>query len=188
MSYTYLQEQGEESSAESFSDIPVYVLSKLNLTAEKSSCNGNGMESCQSSQSGMMSERSTENPGKEKSMSCAEGSHVQILVAESKTQKELTGPGVDYGEKWQELFLKYNPDSHMWKTHLCLLSEDLPWYSLTLPKWGMLRDGELYRLPNSERHTSETECGYVPTPTSRDYKGCGKHGRIRGGGNTTRHT
>jgi len=33
VSFTFLQEQGEESSAASFSDIPAYVLSRLNLTA-----------------------------------------------------------------------------------------------------------------------------------------------------------
>jgi site-specific DNA-cytosine methylase len=35
MSYTYLLEQGEESLAASYSDIPLSVLSKLNLTQEK---------------------------------------------------------------------------------------------------------------------------------------------------------
>ena len=33
MSYTFLLEQGEESSAESFSAIPASVLSRLNLSA-----------------------------------------------------------------------------------------------------------------------------------------------------------
>ena len=41
MSYTFLQEQGEESSAECFSDIPASVLSRLSLTAEKSCSNDN---------------------------------------------------------------------------------------------------------------------------------------------------
>ena len=48
MSYTFLQEQGEESSAESFSDIPASVLSRLNLTAAASCSNASGTESCQS--------------------------------------------------------------------------------------------------------------------------------------------
>jgi hypothetical protein len=34
MSYTFLQEQGEESSAGCFSDIEPFVRSRLNLTAE----------------------------------------------------------------------------------------------------------------------------------------------------------
>lgn len=51
MSYTYLQEQGEESLAESFADIPASVLSRLNLTAERSCCNGNETDSCRASRS-----------------------------------------------------------------------------------------------------------------------------------------
>ena len=74
MSYTYLLEQGEESSAASFSDIPPFVLSRLNLTAEKSCSKGSGTESCQSFQYGTMSPPSTELRGKEKSISYAEDS------------------------------------------------------------------------------------------------------------------
>ena len=54
MSYTFLQEQGEESSVECFSDIEQFVRLKLNLTAGKSSCNDNETESCRGSQYGMM--------------------------------------------------------------------------------------------------------------------------------------
>lgn len=54
MSYTYLQAQGEESSAECFSDIPASVLLRLNLTAEKCSCNDSATEYCHHSPSGTM--------------------------------------------------------------------------------------------------------------------------------------
>lgn len=53
MSYTFLLESGEESSAASFSDIPVSVLSRLNLTAGKSSCNVSETAFSPDSQSGM---------------------------------------------------------------------------------------------------------------------------------------
>lgn len=56
MSYTYLQEQGEVSSAASFSDIPLSVLLKLNLTPEKSYSKDNETESCHISQYGTTSE------------------------------------------------------------------------------------------------------------------------------------
>ncbi len=46
-----------------------------------------------------------------------------------------------YGERWQELSAKYDLDSRSWKTHLCLWVEDLPWSSVILPRWGMMRDG-----------------------------------------------
>ncbi len=71
MSYIYLQEQVEESLAESFSDIPQFVLSKLNLTAEKSYSKDSETESCQSSLSGTMCKPLTETLGEEKLISSA---------------------------------------------------------------------------------------------------------------------
>ena len=78
MSYTYLRESGEESSAECFSDIPAYVLSKSSRSAEKYSCNASATESSQNSQSGTMCELSTANRGAEKSIASAEVSPVRI--------------------------------------------------------------------------------------------------------------
>ena len=63
MSYTYLLEQGEESSAESFSDIPASVLSRSNHTAGKFSCSGSETECCPGSQSGTTCEPSTADRG-----------------------------------------------------------------------------------------------------------------------------
>ena len=99
MSYTYLLEQGEESSAASFSDIPQCVLSRLNLIARKSCCKGSGMESFQSSQSGMMSPPSTELRGEGKSMSSAEDSRAKT------SQARGGGAGIE-GERsglWSEM-------------------------------------------------------------------------------------
>jgi site-specific DNA-cytosine methylase len=79
MSYTYLQEQGEVSSAGCFSDIPQSVLLRLNLTAEKSYSKDNETESCQSSQFGTMLPPSTELLGEGKSMSSAEASRVRTF-------------------------------------------------------------------------------------------------------------
>jgi hypothetical protein len=79
MSYIFLREREEESSAECFSDIPAYVLLRLNLTAEKFCCNDSGMASYPSSPSGMMSKPSMENRGKGKLTLCAEGSRVRIF-------------------------------------------------------------------------------------------------------------
>ncbi len=98
MSYTYLLEQGEESSAGCFSDIPQSVLSNLNLTAEKSYSKDNETASCQSSQSGMMSAPSTGNLGEEKSISFAEDSHAKIC------------PLPDAGRDWLESVLDFERD------------------------------------------------------------------------------
>src|ERR1017187_5948273 len=113
MSYTYLLAQGEESSAASFSDIPVSVLSRLNLTAEKSSCNANATESCHDSLFGMMSEPSTANHGKDSLTLCAEGSPVRTSV-QQEHESELTVIAAACGERCPESLAKYDPATHSW--------------------------------------------------------------------------
>ena len=159
MSYTYLQDQGEESSVGCFSDIPPFVLSKLNLTVEKSCCKDKEMGSCQGSRSGMMSEHLTENLGKEKPTLCAVGSPVKISVQPEKAQ-ESPERDLAYGLTWPALLAKYNPDTALWKTAQCSLFEDLTECSLTLPRWGMMRSGELSERTMPEHLTKEIESGF----------------------------
>ena len=142
MSYTYLQEQGEESSAVCFSDIPQFVLSRLNLTAEKSYFKDSEMESYQSSQSGTMCKPSMGNHGEEKLTSFAEDSHAPTLVVQEKEQ-ESKASNLPCGNTWRELLVKFDLNTLSWKTHRCLWEEDLAPSSLTLPKWGMMLSGEL---------------------------------------------
>ena len=120
MSYTFLQGPEAVSSAASFSDIPAYVLSRLSLTAEKSCCNGNATESCQSSQSGTMCEPLTENRGAEKSMLCAEGSRVLISHAPEQG-REFPGPHQGCGLKCGESLGKFDHDTSSLRTHQCSL-------------------------------------------------------------------
>ncbi|MCD0493830.1 hypothetical protein LQD23_16235 [Chromobacterium violaceum] len=73
--------------------------------------------------------------------------------------------GRDYGPKWQELSVKYSPDSSCWKTHHCLWAEDLPWSSVILPKWGSMRNGLVYQHPTLERPISGIGSGSPPWQT-----------------------
>lgn len=57
------------------------------------------------------------------------------------------------------------------KTALCSELGDLTECSKDLPKQGMMLSGTVYRLPKLGRGINERGCGYVPTPTRRDYKG-----------------
>jgi hypothetical protein len=70
------------------------------------------------------------------------------------------------GSTWHELSVRYDLDSHSWKTHQCLWDEDLPWSSVTLPKWGMTVSGALFRHPTAERPIKGTGYGFWPTPRS----------------------
>jgi hypothetical protein len=88
-------------------------------------------------------------------------SHPQERVRESKEQ------GQDFGGKWLESSVRYDRDSHSWKTHQCLFQEDLPQSSVTLPKWGMMRSGVLFRLRTAEHPIFAKEYGLsLGTPTA----------------------
>lgn len=163
MSYIYLQEQGGESSAECFSDIPAYVLSRLNLIAEKSFYKDKETESFQSSQSGTMCEHLMENRGEEKSTSFAADSPVKTYLAQGK-ERELKESEADCGLNLQESLAKYDPATHLWRTRQCSLFEGLGECLETFPKSGMMQGGVLWELTMWEHRTSERECGFWRTP------------------------
>lgn len=75
------------------------------------------------------------------------------------------------GNTWRELSVRYDRDASSWRTHRSLWDEDLSACSLTLPKWGSMRDGEIWELMKSERPTGATACGWLPTPTRTDANG-----------------
>ncbi len=174
MSYTFLQEQGAESSAESFSDIPAYVLSRLNLTAGKSCSNGSATESCPSSQSGMMREHSMGDRGEEKLMSYAEDSRARTSAPQTSKQSESTANAADYGEKWQEWLAKYNPITCSWKTRQLLLFEDSDESWEIWPQWGTIRDGMCFQPQKRERQSYDDESLYWPSPNASEWRDIAK--------------
>jgi len=131
---------------------------KSNPTHEVFSSNARMTESLIRSLSGMTSKPSTESPGEDTSMSSAVGSPAKTSVAPGRV-KALTENEAAYGVKWQESLMRYDHDSSMWKTHQCLLPEDLPWSSLTLPSWGMTRSGVLSEPTTAAHLTDAAECG-----------------------------
>jgi hypothetical protein len=180
MSYTYLQAQGEESSAESFSDIPQCVQWKSIHTAAKSYSNGNAMESCRTSQSGMMSQPLMAGRGKESCELSAVASRAKTSVLPEKEQASQAN-ALDYGKKCGVWLGKYDPNTSLWKTLQCSLFGGLESWSETWPSWGMMHNGESWGLPMLERSTSENESGFLPTPLASDGEGGGicrsKNGR-----------
>ena len=82
-----------------------------------------------------------------------------------ETGPDWTAKGQGYGEKWRGLLAKYSPDTHSLKTAQLSLLEDLTGCCATLPRWGLMLDGELYPQPMLEPFTEENESGYWPTPT-----------------------
>lgn len=81
----------------------------------------------------------------------------------------LTAPAPASGGKCTALSMRYDRNSHSWKTHLCLWDEDLPESSVILPKSGTMRNGLCWERTMWEPRTSESASGYlrmIPTPTA----------------------
>ena len=174
MSYIYLQEQEEGSWVECCSDTPPFALLKSKSIQEKSSSSGNVTESSPNSPSGTMSPPSTENHGGEKLMSCAEDSPARTFQPLAKVLASRAKEA-GCGQSLQELSVKYDRDTHSWKTHQCLWEEDLPWSSVTLPKWGMMQGGVFWELTILERPIVEKEYGSWPSPTCNMVSGGPNH-------------
>jgi len=191
MSYTFLQEQGEESSAASFSDIPPYVLSRLNLTAGKFCCSGNATESCPSSLSGTTCEHSTADRGEDSLTLCAEDSLARTSAQPEKAQ-ESKANDQDCGPKCDGSLARYNPHSRSWKTRQCLLQGGLESFSETWPNWGLMHDGECWGLVPLVRHIHGSGCGLLPTPSGTSNHGqnhvCGRLDEWGGASNPWRGT
>ncbi len=163
MSFIYLQAQGEESSAECFSDIPAFVLSRLNLTREKSCCNGSETESCHAFLSGMTCEHLMGDHGGGLSIASVEGSLAKISAPpEGPIGKGLVENDQDYGPSSPESLAKYNPGLRSWKTAQLSLFGGLEAFSGIWPRWGMMLGGECFPLPMLAHDTSVRGYGLLP--------------------------
>jgi len=170
MSYTFLQERGEESSAESFSDIPQYVLSRLNLTAGKSCCNGNATESCPSFLSGTTCEHLTASLGVDSLTLCAEDSHAPTFRAPTNKAPGQTGNTPACGRKWQGSLARYDHASCLWRTPQTSFLAGLDVFSETWPRWGLMLHGECSEVTMPDCFTAGRECGLLPTPLTNPSK------------------
>jgi hypothetical protein len=163
MSYTYLLEQGEESSAECFSDIAPYVLSRLNHIQGASCFKGSETASYRGSQSGMMSAPSMGSRGEELWMSSAEDSHARIYPQQAdQIERDWRENEADYGLRCSGSFARWDPESYSWKTAQLSLFGGLESFSENWPRWGMMRDGECSLLETLEHDTSVREFGSSP--------------------------
>ena len=178
MSYTYLQEQGEESSAASFADIPASVLLKLNLTPERCFCSASGTASCHASPFGTTSGLLTASHGEDSLMSCAEGSLAKTSAAQEKG-RGLVVNDLDYGPKCEGSLAKWDQDSYSWKTRQCSLFGGLELFSENWPRWGMMQNGEFWEQEMPELHINETESGFWPTPTCSGWRSQGSICQLR---------
>ena len=163
MSWHYLRVQEEESLQDICSGGELLQPLKSKITHAEFYCNGKLMDSYLDSLSGTTFAHSMENLGEEKSMLSQADSLAKICQQQEKAQG-LMESDRDSGEKWHGSFAKYNPDTHSLRTPQCLLFEDSTEFCAILPKWGLMRDGELWEQQTLVQSTREIESGLSPTP------------------------
>jgi hypothetical protein len=96
------------------------------------------------------------------------------FLAKTSQQQEMEpesqGTEVDCGGKWLGSLAKFDPSTSLWRTHQCLLFEDSTECLAIFPRWGMMRDGELWELTPPDVVTNANECGLLGTPLARMWK------------------
>ena len=123
----------------------------------------NATDAFRDSQSGTTCRRSTGDRGEAPSTSSQEDSPAKTSVPQGKVQALPESEAV-CGNTWRELWVKYDLATSGWRTHRCLWEEALPWSSVTLPKWGMMRGGVLWEQTTPGLLTSGSGFGFWPTP------------------------
>ena len=80
--------------------------------------------------------------------------------------------GVTSRAKWHELSVRYDRATSSWRTHRSLWDEDLSACSLTLPTWGLMRNGVLWERQTWAHHTTGKDVGLWPTPRKQMTRPC----------------
>lgn len=171
MSWLFSQALAEEYSAGT--SLAGEQFAQLNVmpTPHKFWRNDKTMEFSDLSRFGLTCAVLTENHGKGLLISFQEAFPVRTYQ-QQEAVRELRERDLDYGSKWQESSVRFDPHTFSWKTHLCLWEEDLPWSSVTLPKWGLMLNGVVFQHQNAERPITATVSGLLPTPRAS----MGSHG------------
>ena len=84
---------------------------------------------------------------------------------------ELMVKNQDCGSTWRASSMKFDRASCSWRIHHSLFPEDLSESLVTLPSWGLMRDGELWERSTPDCITTGNVSGLLPTPTATDHKG-----------------
>jgi len=164
MSWHYLQESAagfwEESCSDGIPDAP----SKSSPIADRCYSPDKETGPLTDSRSGMMFAPLTACIGAEKSTSLPAASPAKISVA-PENKPELQAKNQDFGKNSLESLERSNPENvsskirPTWRTGAWASS------SAILPKWGIMRRGELYPLKTVDSHMNAKGCGFsLPTP------------------------
>ena len=161
MSWHYLRAVAGESLQDICSDGEPCVPLKSKITHAEFYCNGKLMDSYLDSLCGTMLPPLMDDLGGAKSKLSPEAFPVKTSLLQAK-ELALKEKDRDSGEKWRGSFVKYDPDTSLWRTHQCSLLGDLELFSENWPQWGLMRDGECWEQQTLERHIRGTGYGLSP--------------------------
>lgn len=175
MSWHYLQAEEAVSSDHISWDGKRFVPSKSKTNLGEYCSRGSGMGTCLGFPYGTTSERLMACRGAGESISLQEVFRVRTSAQQDQVPG-LMGKNLDYGVRWHELSARYDRSTSSWKTHRTLFEEVLQWSLVILPKWGMMRDGVLFRRATPVRFTNANDAGFSPTSTAKgDYNRSGAY-------------
>ena len=120
-------------------------------------------DTCHYSQYGTMCRPSTGDRGVDLWMLSLEDSRARTSAQPEKEQASEESEA-ECGDTWSALCLRCVPDTYSLRTVHSLWEEDLECCSVTLPRWGMMRNGELWERTTLPARTQESESGSWPTP------------------------
>lgn len=147
-----------------------FAPSNAYLTQSLPSSKGKTTASFRLSLFGMTCEPLTEDRGEALLTWYLEASRAKTSASPESVPESMER-AADFGQKWRESSVKYNPPSSSWKTSQTLFEQDLPESSVTLPKWGLMLNGVVYQRRISERPISGTGFGLWHTLRASE----GKH-------------
>ena len=153
----------EEYSEGCSSDGEQFAPSNLTNTPAMFLSHGKTTDVSRLSRFGMMCEVLTESLGVVLLMSFRAAFRAQISAQQAaQIDVALMEKKVDYGEKCNGSFLKYDLDSRSWKTLQHSLFGGLEEFSETWPRWGIMQNGECSAPPMLGHDTSVREYGSLP--------------------------
>ena len=167
MSYTFSRALVEAFSPASCSETDAFAPSSTSPTPEPFSLPDRTTEHFRLSRFGMTCAPLTEDRGEALLKSFLADSRAKTS-AQPETETASTASAPACGAKWPASSVRYDPASSEWKTAHCLWEEVLPWSSVTLPTWGMTRNGFVCRHPTAERPINATGVGLWQTIVADD--------------------
>lgn len=96
--------------------------------------------------------------------------HVRTLAPSSVAPPASPALAAGSGVKWRALSQNPDPDLFSSKTARSSSAEGSMTFSGTLPRWGMMQNGELSERTTPVFPTSEKESGLWASPSARDWK------------------